>query len=209
MRFQPKSWREVMQFIKTEILRPATDQSCPLSSSLVSIKLFAFLHTDLYLQIFVVVSVDLRRPPSSFHGSEWRAFLCFLFSYEMSKNLSLSLFSASMSPNAMGKIVRIRWWLYVRWLSSPTKAGGNQCLCDPDETSELVLNESTSGKLPVGIKLLNKRKCVCRMVWPSRNRNHAKSHKRTHRIRFGRCVASTSLSGPYFMHANCEYYYDY
>lgn len=25
----------------------------------------------------------------------------------------------------------------------------------------MVLNESTSGKLPVGIKLLNKRKCVC------------------------------------------------
>lgn len=182
------SMSEVMQFIKTEILRPATDQSCPQCSSFASIELFAVLHTDFYLLIFVVVSVDLRRPPSSSHGREKGIFVFSIFGWTQPLSLSLSF---RESPSSMGKIVRIWWWLSLDVLctwSSPTKAAGNQCLCDADETSELVLNESTSGKLPVGIKLLNKRKCVYAvLVWIHREAEIvAQPQVRTHRMRFGR-----------------------
>lgn len=67
------------------------------------------------------------------------------------------------TSNSMGKIgcvcaiiQCVRAW----WLSSDAST---QSVSVRDEPCELVLNESTSGKLPVGIKLLNKWKYI-RMV---------------------------------------------
>lgn len=160
-----------------------------------------------------------------------RPFLCFLSSDSKQKLLAMNWYSKESLIRWEKKLLHVCVCVHLMLAFYPSmvyvhvyRHPQHTTLHTPVSVSvvlrrqaKLVLNESTSGKLPVGIKLLNKRKCVhgaCVCVCVASIAKPKSCQAQEHIVFSGRCVllfrpttflhAHTPSSDVYFMHAKCK-----